>query len=438
MKKKYNCTAAIAMVVGIIIGAGVFFKSGAILKATGGNLWLGMLSWVIGGILIISSAYAFAILTNDFNISGGINEYAGKTLGKKYGYYTGYYLAIIYFPCITAVLAWLSSKYTLVLFNVDSTIWTISLSFIYLIGFTLLNIFAPIISGKLQISTTILKLIPLIFIAVVGLIYGIFNPNGLLLENFTHVTSELTSSGMWQAICATVFAYEGWICVTSINNEMENSKKNFPKALIIGAIICILTYILYLIGIAGIEPTLDLINNPELTILNAFTRLLGSFGGPILYTFVLISGLGCLNGLCIANIRGLQNLADYNEFKGSNIINNKKTKKNLSYFSSLIGLFIAMLWLAIWFLFLYNVFPIFIDVSELAIVYLYLFYIPIYIYIIIKNKNAGIVRRYIIPVLAIIASIIILVSGIMAHGIGSLIFIIAILFIMLIAVIIKK
>lgn len=436
--KKYNLKTAIAMVVGIIIGAGVFFKSGTILESTGGNLWLGMLAWVIGGLLIISSAYAFAVLTNDFNINGGVNEYAGKTIGKKYGYYTGFYLAVIYFPCITSVIAWLCAKYTLVLFGVDSNLWIILLSFIYLIVFSLLNVFAPIISGKLQISTTIIKLIPLAFVAVAGVIYGLFSKDGNLIYNFTHTTSKLTASGMWQAICSTVFAYEGWICVTSINNELKDSKKNFPKALLIGSIICILTYLLYYIGLSGTYPNEDFINDNDNTVKQAFMLLLGKYGGVLLYSFVLISSFGCLNGLCIANIRGLQNLASYNEFKGSKVLNSKNTKEGLSYISCAIGLVFACFWLGIWLLSLYGVIPILIDVSELAIVFLYAFYIPIYIYIMIKNKNAGVVRRYIIPTLAIIAAIIILVSGILAHALNALIFFVASLIILFIGFLLKK
>lgn len=435
--KKYNLKTAIAMVVGIIIGAGVFFKSGTILESTGGNLWLGMLAWVIGGLLIISSAYAFAVLTNDFNINGGVNEYAGKTIGKKYGYYTGFYLAVIYFPCITSVIAWLCAKYTLVLFGVDSNLWIIVLSFIYLIVFSLLNVFAPIISGKLQISTTIIKLIPLAFVAVAGVIYGLFSKDGNLIYNFTHTTSKLTASGMWQAICSTVFAYEGWICVTSINNELKDSKKNFPKALFIGSIICILTYLLYYIGLSGTYPNEDFINDNDNTVKKAFMLLLGKYGGILLYSFVLISSFGCLNGLCIANIRGLQNLASYNEFKGSKVINSKNTREELSYISSAIGLVFACFWLGIWLLSLNGVIPVLIDVSELAIVFLYAFYIPIYIYIMIKNKSAGIVRRYIIPTLAIIAAIIILVSGILAHALNALIFLIICLVILFVGFILK-
>ena len=54
LKKKYGLLTAIAMVVGIVIGSGVFFKAEKILNATQGNLGLGILAWIIGGIIMIS------------------------------------------------------------------------------------------------------------------------------------------------------------------------------------------------------------------------------------------------------------------------------------------------------------------------------------------------------------------------------------------------
>ena len=62
LKKRYGLAMAIAMVVGIVIGSGVFFKAEKILVATKGDLKLGILSWILGGIIMIVCAYAFAIL----------------------------------------------------------------------------------------------------------------------------------------------------------------------------------------------------------------------------------------------------------------------------------------------------------------------------------------------------------------------------------------
>ena len=65
LEKKYGLITAIAMVVGIVIGSGVFFKAEKVLNATGGNVTLGILAWVIGGVIMISCAYTFAVMATN-------------------------------------------------------------------------------------------------------------------------------------------------------------------------------------------------------------------------------------------------------------------------------------------------------------------------------------------------------------------------------------
>ena len=97
----------------------------------------------------------------------------------------------------------------------------------------------------------VIKLIPLGLMAVVGLIYGIVT--GTLQNNMT-VSAQVETvaeNPLFVAVCATAFAYEGWIIATSINSEIKDSKKNLPKALILGGCIIVAVYILYYIGVAG-------------------------------------------------------------------------------------------------------------------------------------------------------------------------------------------
>ena len=115
LNKKYGLLTAIAMVVGIVIGSGVFFKAEKILSATGGNLPLGILSWIIGGLIMVVCAYTFSIMATKYQYVNGIVDYAEVSMGKTYGYYMGWFMAVIYYPTLTSVLAWVSARYTCVL-----------------------------------------------------------------------------------------------------------------------------------------------------------------------------------------------------------------------------------------------------------------------------------------------------------------------------------
>lgn len=171
LEKRYGLLTAIAMVVGIVIGSGVFFKAEKILVATGGNLPLGILAWALGGIIMVICAYVFATMATQYEKVNGIVDYAEATVGEKYGYFVGWFMAVIYYPTLTSVLAWVSARYTCVLLGWDIVgSEAMALSGFYLMSIFAMNALSPKLAGKFQVSTTAIKLIPLALMAVVVLL----------------------------------------------------------------------------------------------------------------------------------------------------------------------------------------------------------------------------------------------------------------------------
>ena len=117
LQKKYGLPTAICMVVGTVIGSGVFFKAQNVLAATGGNMPLGILAWVITGMLMIVCAQQFASMAMKYQKVSGVVDYAEVTCGKNYAYYLAWFMLHIYYPCMTSVLAWVSARYFGVLFG---------------------------------------------------------------------------------------------------------------------------------------------------------------------------------------------------------------------------------------------------------------------------------------------------------------------------------
>ena len=170
LKKKYGLLTAICMVVGIVVGSGVFFKAEAILNHTGGNLKLGILAWVIGGFIMIVCAYAFSVMATKYEKVNGVVDYAEAAVGEKYAFSVGWFMTTIYYPTLTMALAWLSARYTLVvIFGSDADIsggLCLALSAFYLIGSYALNTLSPILAGKFQVSATFIKLVPLLLMGI--------------------------------------------------------------------------------------------------------------------------------------------------------------------------------------------------------------------------------------------------------------------------------
>lgn len=438
LKKKYGLPTAIAMVVGIVIGSGVFFKAEAVLKATGGNMPIGIAAWGIVGLIMIICSYSFATLATKYEKVNGVVDYAEMAVSSRYGYYVGWFMATIYNPTITSVLAWVSARYTCVLLGWDITGGScMTIACFYLVASYALNALSPIIAGKFQVATTAIKLIPLMLMAVVGTVVGL--TSGMTMSNFSKVvdTSVSSGGGLFASVVAVAFAYEGWILATSINAELKDSKKNLPKALILGSLIVVFVYIFYYIGLAGAVTTEALMESGEAGAKLAFQNIFGSVGGTLIFVFVIISCLGTLNGLMLACTRGMYAIAIRDKgllpetFKQVDNITNMPTN------SSVFGVLLCAFWL----LYFYGAnltdpwFGVFcFDTSELPIVTLYAAYIPIFAMVMKKEKDFSAFKRYVMPSLSILGCVFMVIAACIAHGKNVIYYLIIFAVIMLIGV----
>lgn len=406
------------MVVGIVIGSGVFFKAEKVLSATGGNLILGIVAWLIGGSIMVVCAYVFSVMATRYEYVNGIIDYAEVTMGKKYGYYTGWFLSVIYYPTLTAALSWVSARYTSVLLGFSITgPQALAITGFYLVASYAVNTLSPLLAGKFQVASTVIKLIPLLLMAVIGTIAGM--RSGMTIKNFTTVTEQVsTGNALFTAVVATAFAYEGWIIATSINAELKDSKRNLPKALVTGTLIVIASYILYYIGLSGAVANKVLMESGEHGARLAFETIFTRVGGTALFVFVVISCLGTLNGLMLACTRGMYALAARGTGVSPHMYKQVDKATDMPTNSAVLGLLLSAIWLVYfygsqltepWFGFFSF------DMTELPIITIYAAYIPIFFAFMRKEKDFGIFKRFIFPALAICGSLFMITAACFAH-----------------------
>ncbi len=444
LTKKYGLLTAIAMVVGIVIGSGVFFKAQDILEKTGGDFGVSILAWISGGLIMLSCVLAFSMMATRYEKVNGMVDYAEATVGEGYGYFVGWFNAVIYLPAMTGVLALVSARFTLVFLN--SVIPNFAedpvtgpecmvLTLVFLVGSYVLNALSPKLAGKWQVTATVIKLIPLILMAVVGLIVGL--SSGTLTENFATVpVSGNRMQFFFAALVSTAFAYEGWIIATSINAEIKNSKRNLPIALTAGALIIIAICVLYNVGVAG-SVTIDELRTVGASL--AFTNLFGGHFGAILNLFVAISCLGTLNGLMLGSTRSIYALAARGQGFRPDIFSQVDETTNMPQNSAVLGLMFAMFWffyfyaanLAGWF----GAYGF--DSSELPIVTVYSLYLPMFVQFMRKNKDLGVIKRFVLPTLASLGSIFMVVAAVIAHGKGVVYYLITFALIMALGILIE-
>ncbi len=415
LTKKYGLLTAICMVVGIVIGSGVFFKAGKVLTTTGANIGKSLLVVVVVGAIMIICSYVFATLSTKYEKINGVVDYAEAMLGKRFAYYVGWFMTTMYYPIITSTLAWVSAQYTVILLGIDvSGAGHLAIAAFFLICGFAVNALSPKLAGKFQVSTTFIKLVPLFVMGIVGTIVGLIN--GTTLDSFNasleQVGDIVVANDIFAAVCAFAFAYEGWIIATSINSELKDSKKNLFIALFLGAIIVVGVYLLYFLGLSGAMSTEQIIASGDSLPQQAFAALFNSSAmGSIVMVIVIISCLGTMNGVMLGCCRGMYSLAARNEGPSPKLFGQVDQATNMPHNSAIIALLLCAVWLVQWQVFFFDNsvmgagrIPLFWcwEADEVSIITLYAFYIPVFIAMMIKCKDLNPFKRFVMPGLAVL------------------------------------
>ncbi len=402
LQKKYGFWTATAMVVGIVIGSGVFFKADDVLKASGGSLPTALFAWLIGGSIMVVTAYVFANIATRIKRVNGVVDYFEVAYGQRAGYLVAWFMTFIYYPTLVAVLTWVSAKYTAGLFGAGDAVWPIA--GIYLAAFFFLNACSPVLAGKWQVSTTIIKMVPLALVAVVGSVCGLVN--GQTVQSFTNAAQSVSEGGgLAVATLSTAFAYEGWIIATSINAELKDARKTLPKALIVGTFAVVIIYMLYYMGISGILSNDQVIAAGDDAPVKVLSLIFGNLGGTLLTLFVVISCLGTLNGLVMGSARGMYSIASRNLGPGCDFFCRVNAKTNSTVNSAILGFVMSAVWLVVWYGNFAGWWGGFMDISELPIAFLYVIYISLYVWVVRNFKDLGIMGRVVAPLLAAAGSL---------------------------------
>lgn len=429
LEKRYGLLTAISMVIGIVIGSGVFFKAVKVLNLTGGNMGQSLLVIGIVGLIMIACSCAFAVLGTKYVKCNGIVDYAEATSGKKYAYYVAWFMSTMYYPIIAATLSWVSARYTTMLFGMeDGGGATCAIGAFYLMASFTINALSPKLAGKLQVSTTAIKLVPLLLMGVVGTIVGLVNGNGIaIFSDNSIIAAGGQNSGILSAVCAFAFSYEGWIIATTINSELKNAKRDLPLALVGGAIFCTLIYSLYVYSMSATMNAEQILQAGDMLPKVAFSNVFGNFAGTLVFVFIIISCLGTTNGVMMGTMRGLYSLSFRTEGKRANILAEVDRSTGMPLKSCIACLGICAFWFLQWQVFFWEG-PLVMnktgnpawllgwEADEIVIITLYAFYIPIFIMTMIKEKDFGFVKRIVLPLLGIAASVFMAYCCVVSYG----------------------
>jgi len=251
MKNKLGLYTATSLVIGNMIGAGVFLLPSAMASFGGVSL----LGWILSAAGALFIAHMFSETSKLLpNMDGGPYSYTREGFGDFTGFLMawGYWISIW---CASAAIAVslvsaLSTFFPMLSSSAVAAVVT-GLGAIWLL--TWVNSLGVKVGGEVQLVTTILKLVPLVFVSVAGVFF-------IRWENF----SPFNRSGVptIQAITATatmtLYAYLGVECATIPAGSIENPEKNVPRATILGTVLTALVYIFGSMSVIGILSATDL------------------------------------------------------------------------------------------------------------------------------------------------------------------------------------
>lgn len=291
---------AMMMVVGIVIGSGIFFKTSTVLKLSGSPT-MSILAWVLGGVIAMASALTISEMATAIPKTGGLFVYLRELFGEKTAFLFGWVQSAIYNPGVTAALSIIVVTQAKFFFNL-SPLEEKLIAMGLILFITAINVFSTKVGSKVQTVATIGKLIPIISIIGFGLIKGGASSESVSVVAETSTLPTFTLAGFGAAILGTLWAYDGWVGVTNIAGEVKHAQKNLPRAIIIGLTFIIGVYITINLAILKVLP-IEAVAATQTPASDAAVVLFGEGGAAFITIGIMVSIFGAMNGYMLTGVR---------------------------------------------------------------------------------------------------------------------------------------
>lgn len=263
-----------------MIGTGVFTSLGFQLNAVQ-NTWSILLLWLIGGLLSLFGAFAYAELGTHFKASGGDYIYLSRVFHPMLGYLSAWAGLTVGFSAPVALAAMAFTKY-LAPFGLQDNVF-LAVGIIVLIG--LMHSFTIKHSSRFQNISTLVKV--LFILSLIGIGFFVQGNEHHALNFTSSWKQELVRPSFAVSMVYVGFAYTGWNAAAYVVDEIKNPIKNLPRALVGSTLFVAVVYILFQFILLKHATVGQLMGKEEVTFI-AFDNLLGSTGGKWVSVFIAI------------------------------------------------------------------------------------------------------------------------------------------------------
>ena len=282
------------MGIGAMVGAGIFALLGEASAIAGSAVYI---SFVIGGVVALSSAYSLGKLGAAFPSSGGIIEYLSQAYGI--GFFTGTMSIMLYFSAIVSLslIAKAFSNYAVTFLPTGaSPLWHPIFSAGIIILFVLVNLEGAKDVAIWERLTVALKFVVLCGLSIAGIV--VLNPGLLTPSNYPPTSNILYS------LAITFFAFEGFRVITNTAEDMPNPSRTLPKAMMAAVLIVMLLYVAISFAVFGNLPVEKVIAAKDFALAQAALPVFGNIGFTVVTVTALIATASAIN----ANLYAVTNV----------------------------------------------------------------------------------------------------------------------------------
>lgn len=313
LKRELGTWAAASIVVGTVIGSGIFLVPRAMAQRVGTPEMV-FAVWIFGGLLSLAGALSYAELSAAMPEAGGEYAYLREAYGPVWGYLYSWTQMWVAKSGSLATLATGFFYYLTTFFpSLDRVIYTVALpigphggpleirtgqlfAMALILALAWLNYFGVKLGGNVQVAVTGVKVGLIGFIVIAGLGFGQYHAPAI------GAAAPLTTAGFFAALVAALWAYDGWNNVAMVASEVRDPQRNLPRALIWGTAAVIGIYLLANAAYFKVLSVTEVAATPRVAG-EMMGRIFGNAGAGAVSVAAMISIFAALNGSILSGSR---------------------------------------------------------------------------------------------------------------------------------------
>jgi APA family basic amino acid/polyamine antiporter len=317
--------ASAAIVVGTMIGTGIFLKP-AEMAREGRTVSVVFAAWIVGAILSLFGALSFAELGAMIPEAGGEYAYLRRAFGPAWGFLFGWMHSIVGRPSSMAsisagmmrFLSFLLPVVAAPLFTVHISVpglsgwlrpydfvftWAQPLAVLWLVAMTWVNYLGVRLGGAVQIFLTAIKVISVVI--VIGVAFFSSAPAARAPDPFWPAVGDGTAMilrAFLAALAAALWAYDGWEDLNLVGSEVQDPQRNFPRALVGGVAFVGAIYLLFSAACLKVLPFENVAASPHIAS-DVVEHVAGRGAAAWITVAMVISALGSMNSSVLSGAR---------------------------------------------------------------------------------------------------------------------------------------